>query len=132
MCIKPVENPFPDSYLDYSLRRTVERAFLQAGVSLSCKEGAEEVEVQVVEFKDVPAGLSPFQRVNVYSLKLTFSVKLEDGEKTYSTSVSYSLPSGAEGDNPRRFAVDDALNIIYPELIYNLSRRYANANKLGN
>ncbi|WP_448584304.1 hypothetical protein [Thermocrinis sp.] len=129
VCIKHLKNPFPEPYLTYTLRHTIERAFLQAEVRLSCTENAQEVEVVVLELKDDPIGFSPFQRVNVYQLSLSFNLKFKEEEKNYSVKVSYSLPSGAEGDRSRRFAINDALNIIYPKLLEDLIRRYKHADK---
>ena len=130
VCIKQLNNPFPEPYLTHALRNTVERAFLQAGAKLGCKEGTQEVNVAVLELKENPAGISPSQRVNVYELNLSFRLKFKDEEKNYGAKVSYSLPSGAEGDIGRRFAIDDALNIIYPKLLEDLRRRYKHVDKL--
>jgi len=52
VCLSELKNPYPDDYLDYALRRTVERAFLQAGERLRCGEGSEKVSVEVLEYKD--------------------------------------------------------------------------------
>ncbi|WP_448587649.1 hypothetical protein [Thermocrinis sp.] len=129
VCIKNIDNPFPEGYLTYAVRRTVEQAFLQAGAKLACKQGSEDVSVVISEFKDIPVGLSPFQRVNAYNLRLSFVIKQRGEEKNYGTTVSYSLPSGAEGDTRRRFAIDDALSIIYLRLVEDLSRRYRDVHK---
>jgi len=128
VCIS-LKNPFPEPYLTYALRNTIERVFLQAGVKLSCKEDAQKVEVDVLELKENPVGFSPFQRANIYELGLSFNLRFKDEEKNYSLRVSHSLPSGAEGDRGRRFAIDDALNIIYPKLLEDLMRRYKHADK---
>jgi hypothetical protein len=123
VCLSELKNPYPDDYLDYALRRTVERAFLQAGEKLRCGEGSEKVSVEVLEYKDIPTGLSPYQRVNSYNLFLSFEIKTQDKSYRYSIAVSYFLPSGGQGDVPKRSALEDALGIIYPKLIEDLSRR---------
>jgi hypothetical protein len=51
VCLSELKNPYPDDYLDYALRRTVERAFLQVGERLRCGEGSEKVTVEVLEYK---------------------------------------------------------------------------------
>jgi hypothetical protein len=123
VCLGELKNPYPDDYLDYALRRTVERAFLQVGERLRCGEGSEKVSVKVLEYKDVPTGLSPYQRVNSYNLLLSFELKTQDKSYKYSVVVPYFLPSGGQGDVPKRSALEDALGIIYPRLIEDLSRR---------
>lgn len=123
VCLSELKNPYPDDYLDYALRRTVERAFLQAGERLRCGEGSEKVSVEVLEYKDVPTGLSPFQRVNSYNLFLSFELKTQSKSYKYSVAVPYFLPSGEQGDLPKRSALEDALGIIYPRLIEDLIRR---------
>jgi hypothetical protein len=123
VCLSELKNPYPDDYLDYALRRTVERAFLQAGEKLRCEEGSEKVSVEVLEYKDIPTGLSPYQRVNSYNLLLSFEIKTQSKSYKYSVVVSYFLPSGGQGDLPKRSALEDALGIIYPRLIEDLSRR---------
>jgi hypothetical protein len=123
VCLNELKNPYPDDYLDYALKRTVERAFLQAGERLRCGEGSEKVTVEVLEYKDVPTGLSPFQRVNSYNLFLSFELKTQSKSYKYSVAVPYFLSSGGQGDLPKRSALEDALGIIYPRLIEDLSRR---------
>jgi hypothetical protein len=123
VCLSELKNPYPDDYLDYALRRTVERAFLQAGEKLRCGEGSEKVTVEVLEYKDIPTGLSPFQRVNSYNLLLSFEIKTRSKSYKYSVTVPYFLPSGGRGDLPKRSALEDALGIIYPRLIEDLIRR---------
>jgi hypothetical protein len=123
VCLSELKNSYPDDYLDYALRRTVERAFLQAGERLRCGEGSEKVSVEVLEYKDIPTGLSPFQRVNSYNLFLSFELKTQGKSYKYSITVPYFLPSGGQGDLPKRSALEDALGIIYPRLIEDLIRR---------
>ena len=123
VCLSELKNSYPDDYLDYALRRTVERAFLQAGEKLRCGEASEKVSVEVLEYKDVPTGLSPFQRVNSYNLFLSFELKTQGKSYKYSVTVPYFLPSGGQGDVPKRSALEDALGIIYPRLIEDLIRR---------
>jgi hypothetical protein len=123
VCLSELKNPYPDDYLDYALRRTVERAFLQAGEKLRCGEASEKVSVEVLEYKDIPTGLSPFQRVNSYNLFLSFEIKTQDKSYRYSVAVPYFLPSGGQGDIPKRSALEDTLGIIYPRLIEDLIRR---------
>ncbi len=123
VCLSELKNSYPDDYLDYALRRTVEMAFLQAGERLRCGEGSEKVIVEVLEYKEIPTGLSPFQRVNSYNLLLSFELKTQDKSYRYSVAVPYFLPSGGQGDIPKRSALEDALGIIYPRLIEDLTRR---------
>jgi hypothetical protein len=123
VCLSELKNSYPDNYLDYALRRTVERAFLQVGERLRCGEASEKVIVEVLEYKDIPTGLSPFQRVNSYNLFLSFELKTQDKSYRYSVAVPYFLPSGGQGDMPKRSALEDALGIIYPRLIEDLIRR---------
>ena len=123
VCLSELKNPYPDDYLDYALRRTVERAFLQAGERLWCGEGSEKVTVEVLEYKDIPTGLSPYQRVNSYNLFLSFELKTQGKSYKYSVVVPYFLPSGGQGDIPKRSALEDALGIVYNKLIEDLIRR---------
>jgi len=123
VCLSELKNPYPDDYLDYALRRTVERAFLQAGERLRCGEGSEKVTVEVLEYKDIPTGLSPYQRVNSYNLFLSFELKTQSKSYKYNVAVPYFLPSGGQGDLPKRSALEDALGIVYNKLIEDLIRR---------
>ncbi|ADC89999.1 hypothetical protein Thal_1368 [Thermocrinis albus DSM 14484] len=121
-CIK-TETTYPDPYLYQTVLRTVERAVLESGESLSCGEGSQPMRVSVLEFQDIPVGYSPFQRVNAYTLKLTLLLETKDMKRAFSAVTTYSLPDGSRGDLPRRSALDSLMTIIYPDILNSLIRR---------
>ncbi|SNZ11903.1 hypothetical protein [Hydrogenobacter hydrogenophilus] len=123
-CIKPVENPYRDPYINYALRKKLEDAVLESGHKLSCKENALSIVPVIKELKETPIAYTPYQRVSAYNL--TLSIALKDGkeEKDFSFTVPYNLPTGGVGDLPRRRAIDDILDIIYIEFVQYFKRRY--------
>ena len=123
-CVKPVENPYDEPYLNYAFRKNLESAILESGGRVACTNKAININPIVKEFKETPISYSPFQRVNAYSLALVLGIKDPRREKEFSVSVPYSLPTGSLGDLPRRQAIDDAFGIIYIQLVEHFKRRY--------
>jgi hypothetical protein len=123
-CIKPVENPYRDPYINYRLQKNLEDAVLESGHKVSCKEHTFTIVPIIKELKETPVGYTSYQRVSAYNL--TLSVALKDGkeEKDFSFTVTYSLPTGSLGDLPRRKAIDNILDIIYIEFVQYFKRRY--------
>ncbi len=124
VCIKHVENPYPEPYLNIALRKILERALLSSGKSLGCSQDAKELKVFVKEFKEEPLAYTPLQRVSTYNLRL--SISLVDGvsERTYTQSISYPQPTGALGNMPRREAIDTIMGIIYLDILRDMRRRF--------
>ena len=123
-CIKSVENPYRDPYINYALRKKLEDAILESGNTLDCKEDAIVILPIVKELKETPIAYSPYQRVNAYNLTLKVAIKDGKEERDFSFTVPYNLPTGGLGDLPRRKAIDDILGIIYIELVQYFKRRY--------
>lgn len=123
-CVKPVENPYKDPYINYALRKKLEHALLESGHKVSCEENAFSVIPVIKELRETPIAYTPYQRVSAYNL--TLSIALKDGkeEKDFSFTVPYNLPTGGLGDLPRRRAIDDILDIIYIEFVQYFKRRY--------
>lgn len=122
-CIKAVENPYAEPYLDYLLIKSVERAVLASGYKLDCAKGSQEISPAVELLKETPIAYTPQQRVSAYSLELKLSLRIGQEKKTFSVSVPYSQPEGGVGDLPRRAALEDALSIIYTEILQFIGRR---------
>ncbi len=122
-CLQAVENPYGEPYIDYAFRRAVERAVLEAGGRLSCKEGSKRVRLKVESLKETPIAFTPQQRVSSYNLELKLSLQVEEEKKGFSVALPYSQPTGGLGDLPRRKAVDDAFGIIYLQILEFLGRR---------
>ncbi len=123
VCIK-VENPYPEPYLGIAIRKTLERAVLESGKSLGCSQSAKELRAYVKELKEEPIAYTPQQRVSAYNLRLSISLKTDSEERTYTQGVSYSQPTGALGNLPRRQAIDTILSIIYLDMLQDLKRRF--------
>jgi hypothetical protein len=120
-CIE-VENETNEPYLSYAVMKFVEKAVLESGATLSCKEDHKNLRVRIVRFKETPIAYTPEQRVSSYNLSLSLKLELEGREFTLSGSVPYTLPTGGLGDIPRRKAIDDLLDKIYWNLLQNLRR----------
>ncbi len=123
-CIKPVENPYKEPYLSYALRRNIENAILESGHKVGCGKDAIAIVPMVKDLKEIPIAYTPYQRVSAYNITLTVALKDIKGEKDFSFTVPYSLPTGGLGDLPRRQAIDNLLGIIYIELIQYFRRGY--------
>ncbi|MEN3028991.1 MAG: hypothetical protein ABDH29_07265 [Aquificaceae bacterium] len=122
-CIRGIENPYPEPFLDYLLRKHTERAILESGHRLKCEGDAEEVKPAVELLRETPITYTPQQRVSAYSLELKVSLTVGKDRRSFSTTVSYSQPEGGLGDLPRRTALQDAMSIIYIDLLDFVGRR---------
>lgn len=121
-CIREIENPSDDPYLEYALIKAVERAIIETGNRLSCKEDYDPVKLVVTRFEQIPIAYTAEQRINLYNLSLVLRVNLGEKAFTVSSTVPYSLPSGSSGDLPRRKAIDDLTDKIYSYILQNLRR----------
>ncbi len=130
-CIKPVENPYNEPYVSYALLRNLERSILESGHSLGCNGSSISITPVIKEIKEVPIAYTPFQRVSAYNMTLTFILKDYKGEVRFSPTVPYYQSTGGLGNLPRREAIDNAMSIIYVELVENFKRRYQDAHKGG-
>lgn len=119
-CIRSVDNPYQDPYLDYLLVKTLEKALQESGRKLSCDKDAQDFYLKVTRLKEEPTAYTPFKRVNAYNLTLSLELRSGDKSKTYSRTINYFLPSGAYGNLPKRKALEDLLNIIYLDLLQDL------------
>lgn len=122
-CIKEVENPYPESYLSYAFRKSIERAILESGHSIKCKEGAKKVEPKVEFIRETPIAYTPQQRVSAYNLEVRMALVVDGSKKSFSVLVPYSQPEGGVGDLPRRGAIEDALKIMYVDILDFIRRR---------
>ncbi|MEJ5339552.1 MAG: hypothetical protein ACK42C_04450 [Aquificaceae bacterium] len=121
-CIKRVENPYPEPYLDFTFRKRLERAILETGNTIVCKEGSQEIIPKVELLKETPIAFTPQQRVSAYNLELRVSLTVNGKGQSFSTVVPYSQPDGSFGDLPRRGAIEDAFGIIYIEMLEFIKR----------
>ncbi|MFN3976342.1 MAG: hypothetical protein ACK4LT_04680 [Aquificaceae bacterium] len=122
-CIEEVQNPYPESYINYVYRKSVERALLESGHGISCKEDAKRVKARVELLKETPIAYTPTQRVSAYNMELRLSLSVGGENKTFSVIVPYSQPEGGLGDLPRRQAIEDAFRIIYLDILEFIKRR---------
>ncbi len=123
VCIKDLVDPYKEPYLGYAFVKTVEKAILESGNSISCKEGSKEVRLQIELFRETPIAYSPQQRVSAYNMEMRLSVSIENTRKSFYVSVPYSQPTGAIGDLQRKEATEDAFKIIYLDILEFLKRR---------
>ncbi len=128
VCISVSDFDPTDPYLKKSLLQILEKAVITLGMKPSCEREAKEVSVKVKELRDVPISISPLQRVTSYNLILSVELSFGDNKETITSSVPYSLPYGGVGDLPRRQALEDLLDKIYPQ-IQNFIRRLKDADK---
>ncbi len=116
-CLKAVENPYPEPYISYVFRKSLERAILETGNRLSCREGSKTIEPQVELLKETPIAFTPQQRVSAYNLEVRISLTVGKTKRAFSTTVPYSQPAGSLGDLPKRGAIEDAFGIIYIDML---------------
>ena len=128
VCIENIDEDSNEPYLRYAILRYTERALLQNGISVSCEEESIPMRLRVVKFTKTPISYSPAQRVSSYNLYLKVKFQIEGYGFTISGIVPYTQTSGAVGDIPRRVAIDDLLDTIYPTLLNKL-RRWKDAHK---
>lgn len=121
-CIKEKEGAFiEDPYIKEYTIKSVEEAFLEAKKPLDCdSKSSKTVILKITNISDMPIGYSIYQRANNYILN--FSIELEVGDKkyTYSQSSYYALPTGSEGDLPKRQAFEDAMDRIRDMIVEDL------------
>lgn len=129
VCLKPIENPYTEPYLDFALRKTLEKALLESGHKLACFPSSLELTPYVKLLRETPIAYSPNQRVSAYNLELSVALRTKDAERSFSVVVPYSLPTGALGSLPRRKAIDDALGIIYTDILEYLRKEVSHADK---
>ncbi len=122
-CIEEVQNPYPDSYINYVYRKNIEKALLESAHKISCKEGAKKIKAKVELLKETPIAYMPTQRVSAYNMELRLNLSLGKEDKTFNVVVPYSQPGGGVGDLPRRQAVEDAFKIIYLDILEFIKRR---------
>ncbi len=121
-CIKEKDGSFiDDPYIkDYTIK-AVEDAFIEAHQTLDCDaKSSKNVVLKITNFSAMPIGYSIYQRANNYLLN--FSIELDIGKKkyTYSQNSYYTLPTGGEGDLPKRQAFEDAMGRIKDNIISDL------------
>ncbi len=116
-CIKGIQNPYPEPYASYTFRKILEKAVLETGNRINCKSDAKRLEPQIELLKETPIAFTPEQRVSAYNLEVKVSLNTDKAKKTFSTTVSYSQPSGSLGDLPRRRAIEDAFGVIYIDIL---------------
>ncbi len=121
-CIREEEGTFiDDPYIDEYAIKSVEKAFLEAHKNLDCdSKSSKTVYMKITNFGASPIGYSIYQRANNYML--TVSLELDIGKKHFNyTQVSYySLPTGGEGDIPKRQAFEDAMDRIKDMIVEDL------------
>lgn len=116
-CLKEIENPYPEPYLNFAFRKNLEKAILETGNRLSCHRGSVEIIPKVELVKENPIAYTPQQRVSAYNLELKVSLNTEQKSQSFSVVVPYSQPEGGPGDLPRRSAIEEAFGIIYIEML---------------
>jgi hypothetical protein len=121
-CIKEKEGAFiEDPYMkDYAIK-SVEDAFLEAKKTLNCNsKNSKTVILKITNISNMPIGYSIYQRANNYILNIGIELKVDNKEYTYSQSSYYVLPTGSEGDLPKRQAFEDAIDRIKDMIIEDL------------
>ncbi|GAB6066339.1 hypothetical protein JCM9492_14320 [Aquifex pyrophilus] len=109
-----------DSYVNKRIAQYVERFALESGFELSCSEKSLNLSVSA-SFSERSVAISPKQRVSTY----LFSLSIRIGSESFSTSVPYSLPSGALGELPRRKALEEAIQRLKLPIIKYFTELYA-------
>ena len=117
ICVKRVENPGTDPYLNYVLLQRIEQALLEVGKKVECSENSRELVVSIKRLKDIPLAFSPEQRVTSYTLEVVVSIKLDGKEAEFFWSVPYEQTNGLQGELPRREAFEDAVDKISIQIL---------------
>ncbi|MFN3871123.1 MAG: hypothetical protein ACK4MW_06550 [Aquificaceae bacterium] len=122
-CIEKVQNPYTDSYINYIYRKSLEKALLESGHGISCKEGTKRIKPRVELLKETPIAYTPMQRVSAYNMELRLNLSVDGEGKSFHVVVPYFQPQGGVGDLPRKQAVEDAFRIIYLDILEFIKRR---------
>ncbi len=109
-----------DPYLNKRVEQYVEELALESGFKLGCSEKSLNLPVSA-SFSENGIAISPKQRVSTY----LFSLSVNIGNESFSTSVPYSLPSGAFGELPRRKALEEAIKRLRLPIIKYFTELYA-------
>ncbi len=121
-CIKPRDGVFiDDPYIKAYTIKAVEDAFLEAKKSLNCNsKNSKNVILKITNFSAMPIGYSIYQRANNYILNVGIEIKVNNKKYTYFQSSYYALPTGGQGDLPKRQAFEDAMDRIKDMIVEDL------------
>ncbi|MGC8676634.1 MAG: hypothetical protein ACP5UF_00195 [Hydrogenobaculum sp.] len=121
-CIKEKEGAFiEDPYIKEYTIKSVEEAFLEAKKQLDCNsKNYKTVNLKITNISSMPIGYSIYQRANNYILNLSIELDIGKQKYTYSQSSYYALPTGGEGDLPKRQAFEDAMDRIKDMIVEDL------------
>ncbi|ACG57191.1 putative protein [Hydrogenobaculum sp. Y04AAS1] len=121
-CIKEKSGAFiEDPYIKEYVIKSVEEAFIEAKKPLDCNSKSyKTVFLKVTNLSDMPIGYSIYQRANNYILNLSIELNIANKKYTYFQSSYYALPTGGEGDLPKRQALEDAMDRIKDMIIEDL------------
>ncbi len=117
ICIKLEENTSEEPYASVAVIKTFEKAIFESGFSAGCSENSKLLKLYITDLEEVPIAYTPQQRVSTYTLILRIKMVLNGVKKEFSLNIPYSIPFGGLGDIPRRQALEDLMDKLYPSIL---------------
>ncbi|HIP42429.1 MAG TPA: hypothetical protein EYG91_00615 [Aquifex aeolicus] len=108
-----------DPYVRKAVIQKLEQYAMESGFTLACTESSKRIEV-FANYSEKAVSISARQRISIY----IFSLNIRIGNKSFSSSVPYSLPSGALAELPRRKALEEVIERLKLPIIKYLSEIY--------
>jgi len=118
-CVKEKEGAFVDDpYIKAYTIRAVQDALIEANNRIDCADkSSKTIILKITNFSSMPIGYSIYQRANNYILNIGIELDMDGQKHVYTQSSYYALPSGSEGDIPKRQAFEDAINRIKDNIV---------------
>ncbi|HID66521.1 MAG TPA: hypothetical protein EYP32_07000 [Aquificaceae bacterium] len=119
MCLDFSEIDLEDPYVKKAVIQKLEQYAIESGFILKCSESSKRIKV-FVSYSEKAISISARQRVSTY----IFSLNIQIGDESFSSSVPYSLPSGALAELPRRKALEEMMGRLKLPIIKYFSEIY--------
>ena len=119
MCLDFSEIDLEDPYVKKVVIQKLEQYAIESGFTLTCSEGSKRIKV-FVSYSEKSISISARHRVSTY----IFSLNIRIDNESFSSSVPYSLPSGALAELPRRKALEEIMRRLKLPIIKYFSEIY--------
>ncbi|RUM29436.1 MAG: hypothetical protein DSY42_06560 [Aquifex sp.] len=125
ICLDFSEVDLEDPYVKKAVIQKLEQYAMESGFTLTCTESSKRIKV-FVNYSEKAISISARQRVSTY----IFSLNIRIGSESFSSSVPYSLPSGALAELPRRKALEEIMKRLKLPIIKYFSEIYLGKTKI--